>query len=425
LKIAAGRHFRKRDAIVGLYVDEFMKGRSDNFILITSSNFPDGGPGANYLNLFCRGLKANGAGVEVYLLKGHAFGDTVYNGPRKGSSPHGIHYTYLGFRQRPKNIFLKVADQFISFSRLQVLLLSLTFRSRKDTILLYNSDLFFNVPVHLVAKTAGIRIVKFAAEIIDKSQYRHSIIGRISRATYMGNFRYLNKMSDKLIVFSEYLRNEFLQMGFDEKKIIVQPNLTDFGFWQKVNAELKYTLGYSGAPYMKDGLSDLLKAVSLLAANNLNITLLVVGDATFGRTLIPGLKAECLKLGIRDRVTFTGLVESGEVKEYLSQCEILAITRPDTVQTRAGFPTKLGEYFALKKPVLATRFGDMERYFTDGLDVIFADCNDAESVALKIEWMITNKKELGDISEKGYETARKLLEYEAGMERILSFLVSD
>jgi glycosyltransferase involved in cell wall biosynthesis len=400
-----------------------MKGRSDNFILITSSNFPEGGPGANYLSLFCRGLKANGAGVKVYLLKGHAFGDTVYNGPRKGFSPHGIHYTYLGFRQRPKNIFLKLADQFISFFRLQTLLLSLTFRSRKDTILLYNSDLFFNVPVHLAAKVAGIRIVKFAAEIIDKSQYRNSIIGRISRAAYMGNFRYLNKMSDKLIVFSEYLRNEFLQMGFDERKIIVQPNLTDFGFWQPAKTEIKYTIGYSGAPYMKDGLSDLLKAVSQLAANNLNITLLIVGDATFGRTLIPGLKAECMNLGITDRVTFTGLVVSAEVREYLSQCEILVITRPDTIQTRAGFPTKLGEYFALKKPVLATRFGDMERYFTDGLDVIFAECGDADSIARRIEWMISNKNELSNISARGHDTARQLLEYKAGMERILNFLV--
>ncbi len=46
-------------------------------------------------------------------------------------------------------------------------------------------------------------------------------------------------------------------MGFNEQKIIVQPNLTDFDFWSSDNAEIKYTIGYSGAPYLKDGLLDL------------------------------------------------------------------------------------------------------------------------------------------------------------------------
>lgn len=176
---------------------------------------------------------------------------------------------------------------------------------------------------------------------------------------------------------------------------------------------------------MKDGLNDLLSAISILAAKNLRVSLLIVGDATFGRTLIPGLKEECGKLGIGDRVTFTGLVGSVEVKDYLSQCGMLAVTRPDTIQTRAGFPTKLGEYFALKKPVLATRFGDMERYFTDGHDVIFAECGDPSSIAGKIEWMMNNEKVLEIISGRGSDTARQLLEYRSVMKRILDFLVSE
>ena len=402
-----------------------MRKQHGRFILITSSNFPEGGPGANYLNLFCRGLKINNAEIKVYLLKGHAFGDFRNQRPRRNLTPEGIPYTYLGFRQRPDNVVLKLADQLLSLVRLIWLLLSLLPARKRTTILLYNSDLYFNLPVHLTVKAAGVRLVKFVAEIIDKSQYRRSIIGRMSRAAYMGNFRYLNKMSDKLIVFSQYLKNEFLEMGFKEQKIMVQPNLTDFEFWKPAITETKYTIGYSGAPYMKDGLSDLLKAIGILNSKKLDISLLVVGDATFGRTLIPGLQDECRKLDIVDRVTFTGLVESGEVKNFLSQCKILAITRPDTIQTRAGFPTKLGEYFALRKPVLATRFGDMEKYFADRLDVIYAECGDPASIARNIEWMMKNEEKIGFISVRGYDTAKQLLEYSSTMTRVLDFLVSD
>jgi glycosyltransferase involved in cell wall biosynthesis len=99
-------------------------------------------------------------------------------------------------------------------------------------------------------------------------------------------------------------------MGFNENNIIVQPNLTDFDYWKSPVGEIKYDLGYSGAPYLKDGLYDLFKAISLLNKKQIQVTLLVIGDATFGESLIPPLKIECEKLGISEQVTFTGLVES-------------------------------------------------------------------------------------------------------------------
>jgi len=68
-----------------------------NYVLITSMNFPSGGAGATYLNLFCRGMKANGRSVEVVLLKGHAFGNYKYTGPRKNITEDGIPYRYMGF----------------------------------------------------------------------------------------------------------------------------------------------------------------------------------------------------------------------------------------------------------------------------------------------------------------------------------------
>lgn len=399
-------------------------GKKAEYVLITSSNFPEGGPGASYLNQFCKGLKINGAIVRVYLLKGNAFGSYRYNGPRHAVTPEGIAFTYLGFRQRPGNFVLKLLDQSLSFMRLHILLFSLTLGHRNCTVLLYNSDLFFNLPIGLIARISGLKLVKYSAEIIDKSQYSPSLLGRMSRAAYMANFKYLNRLADKLIVFSHYLKEEFLGMGIAEERIIVQPNLTDFEFWKPGKTESMYTIGYSGAPYMKDGLHDLLEALGLLSARGLDLSLIVIGDATFGRTLIPGLKEECARLGIMDRVTFTGLVSSSEVKGYLSHCMILAVTRPDTIQTRAGFPTKLGEYFALGKPVLATRFGDMEKYFRDGHDIVFAECDDPPSIAERIEWMLSNPEQTRTIADQGHETARQLLDYRLRMKRIMELLAS-
>lgn len=386
-------------------------------------NFPTGGAGATYLNLFCRGLKFNGSSISLFLLKGHAFGNFVSKEKRKNISQDGIPYTYLGFTQRPKNKFLKIVEELLSLFRLILLLFTLLGKRKSVNLLVLTSEIQYTLPIHFFTRLFGIKRSGFVAEIIDISEYGNSFFGKITRWGHSFSFRHLNKRADKLVLFSHYLKNEYLNMGYNEKSILVQPNLTDFDFWAPPpDAEIKYTIGYSGAPYLKDGLYDLFAAISILQKMNIHVTLLIIGDVIFGKSLIPGLKSECKKFGVAEKVTFTGLVESADVKKYLSQCSILAITRPSTTQTKAGFPTKLGEYFASKRPVLATNFGDMDKYFTDGKDILMAECGNPESIALKIKWMLTNISELEVISKKGYERSFQLLEYKNSVTRMDNFL---
>jgi glycosyltransferase involved in cell wall biosynthesis len=239
---------------------------------------------------------------------------------------------------------------------------------------------------------------------------------------FLYNFKHLNRKSDKLIVFSFYLKDQYLEEGFPEDRIIIQPNLTDFEYWETQNTPINYTIGYCGAPYLKDGLLDLFKAINLLQKQDLHVSLLVVGDSTFGKSLLPDLKLICNNLGISEKVTFTGLVELSLVKRYLSECQILAITRPSTLQTKAGFPTKLGEYFAVKRQVLATNFGDIERYFQDGEDIVIAEAGNPESIADRIKFMLLNREDSELISERGYLKAKKLLDYQESIKRLIHFI---
>jgi len=140
--------------------------------------------------------------------------------------------------------------------------------------------------IHFIGRLLRIRIVRFVAEYIDKSQFNGSFFRKLKWYGFLLNFKYLNQNSDKLIVFSFFLRDEYIKMGYDEHDIIVQPNLTDFEFWLSGNTDIRYTIGYSGAPYLKDGLQDLFTALSLLRKEGMSVTLLVIGDATFGKSLI-------------------------------------------------------------------------------------------------------------------------------------------
>lgn len=392
------------------------------FILITSSNFPVGGAGANYLNLFCRGLKLNGCSIRVLLLKGFAFGNCINDDSRKNVTDNGVPYTYLGFIRRPKISFLKLFDDILSFLRLIYFLFSILHKRRSICLLIYNDEVQSNIPIHLFSRLFGIRRITFIPEFYDRSNFRGSVFQKIKWYGFILNYYYLNKYSDKLIVFSYFLKDEYVNQGFNIKNIMVQPNLIDFGFWETKTSDIKYDIGYSGTPSIKDGLYDLFKAVSILQGENIHISLSVIGDSTFGPSLIPELKNECRKLGILDNVNFTGLVESAIVRVHLSECRLLAITRPSTIQTKAGFPTKLGEYFAAKKPIIATNFGDINKYFEDGVDLVIAESGNPESIAIKIKWMIENRGISELIAEKGYHKAKELFDCDKSVIKLIQFI---
>ena len=211
-------------------------------------------------------------------------------------------------------------------------------------------------------------------------------------------------------------------MNYPEHRILVQPNLTDFDFWKSVDNDVLYTIGYSGTPYKKDGIEDLLTAISILRKRDLKINAVIVGDVVNEKSIIPSLISFCRNLGIEDDVTFTGLVPLEEVRNLLNKCMVLALTRPNIVQTIAGFPTKLGEYFACGKIVLSTKIGDAGTYFSDRSEIVFAVAGNPDSIAENLEWIFTHQEEVKGIVENGYRRADDLLNYKKIVPSIMKFV---
>jgi len=392
------------------------------FILFTSNNFPTGGPGATYVHLFCKGIKENAGKISVYLFKGHTYKKYKNHNGRKSHTGEGIKYTYLGVSNRSENKILKIFEDILSILRTFGLMVRLIFRRKKITIFVYSNDLLFNAPVYFFSKLFGIEIISFVPEYLENEEFKSlSFIQKLTSYSFLINYNFLNKLSNKLIVFSNFLRIEYINKGYDGQNIVVQPNLTDLSGWYDPQ-KIEYTIGYAGTPSIKDGVNDLLSAVKILKDKAVIVKVLIVGDSTGNTSLIPFLQKQCEELEIIKQVTFTGLVTQEKVKEYLNSCEILTVTRPDTKQTKAGFPTKLGEYMACKKVVLATKFGDIENYFTDKLEIVLAEPASPSSIAKNILWILNNLEKSAIIAENGFEKANELLNYNMGVKKIMNFL---
>ena len=109
--------------------------KKNEFILITCSNFPEGGATANYLNLFCKGLLLNNQSISVWLLKGFGFGNQTNQDKKKNFTKEGILFTYLSSPRRPKSKFKKIYDDCISIIVLSIYLSKLILTKKKITLI--------------------------------------------------------------------------------------------------------------------------------------------------------------------------------------------------------------------------------------------------------------------------------------------------
>lgn len=399
-----------------------MKDLPPRNILITSSNFPKGSAAANFLNLFCIGLVQSGSDIEVYLLKGYFHAGQKINDSKKNVTEYGVRYTFLSFVNRSSNKLIKIVGDIYGIFSLICLLISLYGHRKKTTIFAYNNEIHHSLLLNLYCKLIRIKLVTFVPEYYDISEFSGNLFHKLRWYGFLLNFHYVNRLSDKLIVFSSYIKSRYVEKKFPESNILIQPNLTDFDFWYKEEKNLIYSVGYSGTPYKKDGIEDLLSAIGILKKNNIEVSCLIVGDVVNEKSIIPSLVAFCENLGIGGLVTFTGHVTIGEVRDWLNKCEVLAITRPNIVQTVAGFPTKIGEYFACRKTVLSTRIGDVANYFSDRENIIFAESDNPQSIADNIEWILNNQEESRKIAMNGFIKAQEWLEYRSKVKNIMEFI---
>ena len=113
------------------------------------------------------------------------------------------------------------------------------------------------------------------------------------------------------------------------------------------------TVGYAGNFRPYQGLGVLLEAMSGLDER---YRLLLVGDPTGGE----GLARRAATL-LGDRLTLLPPVHYGEIPDVLAAADVLVVPRPRSRSGHYGFPSKLPEYLALGRAVVASNVGDQAR----------------------------------------------------------------
>jgi glycosyltransferase involved in cell wall biosynthesis len=138
---------------------------------------------------------------------------------------------------------------------------------------------------------------------------------------------------------------------------------------------------YTGALTPTYELDVALRAVAAIARIRPNLP---VRATFYGRgDALPALEALAAELGIADRVDFPGRIPIEDVPRAVADGDIgVAPTRLDPF-TGMSLSTKLLEYAAMGKPVVASRLPAVERYFEPGTLSVY-EPGDPESLATAI-----------------------------------------
>lgn len=228
---------------------------------------------------------------------------------------------------------------------------------------------------------------------------------RLSRALETWALR----KADGITTICAGLRADILSRGgIPSEKVTVIPNAVNvdsFAYAPPAEPELRQqlgledctVLGFAGSFYGYEGLDLLLDATAQLLPRYPNLKVLLVG----GGPQDDALKEQAKRLGLGDRVVFTGRVPHTEVQRYYGQIDLLCYPRKSMRLTDLVTPLKPLEAMAQGKLLIASDVGGHHELIRDGETGILFQAGNADALASAIARMLDNPDQWESIRQAG------------------------
>lgn len=178
-------------------------------------------------------------------------------------------------------------------------------------------------------------------------------------------YRILLRFADHVFVQSERMRDTVAAKGIAPQKITAVPmgihadQILSADAAERPNPEAPVLL-YLGTLFRVRHLDFLIRVIGLVRERFPNVTLKMIGEGYDPRDRAV-LDDEIERLDLRDNVEFTGFMPMEQAWEEVRKSDICLSPIAPLPILQVGSPTKLIEYLALAKPVVASEHPDQSR----------------------------------------------------------------
>ena len=262
---------------------------------------------------------------------------------------------------------------------------------------------------------------------------------------------YVLKSADLVVTVSDVLRDDLLGRGISSEKIVNYPNCIDPTYYNPDRFSLpqkestRKDLGFSGKDLvftfigtfgMWHGVEFLAESIVRLVDHHADfidrkkVKFLIIGDGLLGDRVRDML---CCKPYER-YVTFTGLVPQSEAPRYLAASDAFVSPHIKQEGKFIGSPTKLFEYMAFAKPIIASNLDQVGEIFEAKLDagklpsdlpfvsnesaIIFEPNSHTQFVA-SILFLGENYQKLGDLGKNAHSLVMKKYTWSKHVDKIV------
>ena len=362
-------------------------------LIIYSGKFPGPSPGAKRIGYYQKGLEAEG--IETLIQSVNLRG--------KGRIAYEIDKLLLPFRAMVA--FFKVRKQY-------------------KVLFIYGFNWLAYILLALVGKFSGTKVY------LEMNEKLGSIYGNritelgIVKLLHISFHRFSYRFLDGFIVISSALETYLKPYTDKGAQLIIVPIIIDTerqGLGIVAPVTHPYLLHAGALSNRKDGIGEVMDAFAI-ASKNCNESLHMYFTSKIApKDLWQKIKQVIEDNNLQDRVHFLGDVAESDLLAYQKHCRMLIINKHVNEQNLHNFPTKLGEYLVLERPVITTGIGELGKYLKDGENAFIVPLHNIQAMAEKIIYVLHHPKESAIVGSRGKETASLYFDYLVQGKRLANF----
>lgn len=159
---------------------------------------------------------------------------------------------------------------------------------------------------------------------------------------------------------------------------------------------------HHGTPVHRHGVDLLVEAVASLRPRVPGLVLEIYGERT---DFIPVVLARARELGVEDAVRYHGPKSQPEIAAAILACDVGVIPNRFSPFTNLNFPTRIFEYLALHRPVVAPNTLGIRDYFQED-QILYFTPEDVPSLAAQIERCYRDREAVREVVRRGHAVYR-------------------